>query len=307
LERASGSRLLHRTGGLMIGQPGSSVVEGAIRSATRHCLPFQVLSSVEIRTRFPALTPRVNEVAMYESIAGYLRPEAAIRAHLEFAEKHSADLHFNEAVSEWTAHSSGDGVTVKTAAGTYEAARLVMAPGAWAPDILSELQIPFDIRRHVMSWFQPLAHAGNFQADQFPIYIWDVDGHNVFYGFPATGSTADGVKVAIHSGGEPCTADSIDRQIRDPDVTEIRGHLQNFIPSLNGPLLRALTCMYTLTPDQHFVVGLHPRYPQVAIAAGFSGHGFKFSGVMGEILADLAIDGRTSQPIEFLSPNRFLI
>jgi sarcosine oxidase len=132
-----------------------------------------------------------------------------------------------------------------------------------------------------------------------------VDGRHCFYGFPATGDPAHGVKAAMHSGGEHCTAGNIDREIRDADVAEVRDYLERFIPSLNGQLLRATTCMYTLAPDEHFVVAIHPRHPQVCIAAGFSGHGFKFASVMDEILADLAVDGRTSHPIDFLSPARF--
>jgi sarcosine oxidase len=156
-----------------------------------------------------------------------------------------------------------------------------------------------------MCWFQPAAESNRFRPDQFPIYVWDVDGHHCFYGLPATGVAMDGVKAAMHSGGEHCTAANIDREIRQADVAEVRRYLQRFIPSLDGLLLRAATCMYTLTPDEHFVVAIHPRHSQVCIAAGFSGHGFKFASVMGEILADLAVDGRTSHPIDFLSPARF--
>jgi sarcosine oxidase len=305
LEQDCGAHIFQQTGGLMIGLPGSRVVEGTIRSATQYNLPFQVLQAQEMRRRFPVLHPRPEELAVYEDAAGYLRPEAAIHAHLQLAARHGAELHFHETAHTWAAHASGDGVLVKTSMATYEAERLVIAPGAWAPEILSDLQIPFDVRRHVMCWFQPAAESSQFQPDQFPIYVWDVDGRHCFYGFPATGDPADGVKAAMHSGGEHCTAANIDREIRDADVAEIRNYLQSFIPSLNGPLLRAATCMYTLTPDEHFVVAIHPRHPHVCIAAGFSGHGFKFTSVMGEILADLAVDGRTSHPIDFLSPARF--
>ncbi|HMF78858.1 MAG TPA: N-methyl-L-tryptophan oxidase [Bryobacteraceae bacterium] len=305
LEHDANTSILRQTGGLMIGPPGSSVVKGTILSATQHNLPFQVLNADEIRRRFPALHPRPNDTAVYEAVAGYLRPETAIHAHLQLASKHGAELRFQEPVNEWAASGSGDRVVVKTAAAAYEAARLIIAPGAWASELLGDLQIPFDVRRHVMCWFQPADNENGFQPDQFPIYIWDVDGHHCFYGFPATGNAADGVKAAMHSGGRPCTASNIDREISDGDVADVRDHLERFIPSLNGPLLRAATCMYTLTPDQHFVVAIHPRHPQVCVAAGFSGHGFKFTSVMGEILAGLAIDGRTDYPIDFLSPARF--
>jgi sarcosine oxidase len=281
----------------MLGRPGSSIVEGALLSATQHQLPHQLLNANEIRRRFPAFQPRPDDIAVYETAAGYLLPETAIHTHLELAARQGADLHFHEPVIDWSAHPSGDGVTVKTETATYHADRLVIAPGAWASQLLADLEIPFDVRRLVMCWFQPIAHPDLFQPANFPIYIWDVDGQSIFYGI--------GVKAGMHSAPTRCTPETIDRTIRDADVSELRGHLRNFIPDLNGPLDRAVTCMYTLTPDQHFVVGLHPRHPQVSIAAGFSGHGFKFTSVIGEILADLAIHGHTAQPIGFLSHHRF--
>jgi sarcosine oxidase len=305
LEHDTGVTVLHTTGGLMLGRPGSSIVEGALLSAIQHQIPHQVLNASEIRRRFPAFHARPDEIAVYEAAAGYLFPETVIQTHLQIAARQGADLHFHEPVIEWSAHPSGDGVTVKTGLATYHAERLVIAPGAWASGLLTDLEIPFDVRRLVMCWFQPVAHPELFQPANFPIYIWDVDGQNIFYGVPATASTSNGVKAAMHSAPTKCTPQNIDRNISGADVSEVRGYLQTFIPQLNGPLVRAVTCMYTLTPDQHFVVGLHPRHPQVSIAAGFSGHGFKFTSVMGEILADLAIHGHTPQPIGFLSHSRF--
>ncbi len=306
LERDTGTRILQRTGGLMIGPPGSPVVEGAILSATQHNLPFEVLTARELKGRFAAFHPRENETAMYEAAAGFLRPEVAVRAHLEMAARCGAALHFQEPAKAWSASASGDSVTVTTETGTYQAARLVIAPGAWAPQILSELGVDFDVRRHVMCWFKPLEDTIMFQPDRCPIYIWDVDGANCFYGFPMSGSVDDGVKVAMHSGGQKCAADTVDREISDADIDELRSYLGEFIPALNGPCNRAVVCLYTLTPDEHFVVSLHPMYPQVSVAAGFSGHGFKFSCLMGEILADLAIEGQTGYSIDFLAPQRLV-
>jgi sarcosine oxidase len=300
LEKESGRHIFQRTGGLMIGPPGSPVVDGAILSATQHNLAFEVMNARQVATRFPALQLRPADVAMYEAAAGFLRPEIAIRSHLELAAKHGAELHFHEPVETWSADPSGNSVTVKTAAAIYQAARLVIAPGAWAPDVLSDLRIPFDVRRHVMCWFSPQAKM--FQPDNFPIYIWDVDGVNCFYGFP---ETEEGVKAAMHSGGTTCSAETVNREVRDADIDEVRGYLERFIPTLNGPCVKAAACMYTLTTDEHFVVSLHPAYPQVSVAAGFSGHGFKFSCVIGELLADLALDGKTSDCIRFLSSSRF--
>ena len=305
LERTSGISLLQLTGGLMIGRPGSSIVNGALQSAKEHDLPFEVLDAGEMRRRYPVMEPRADEVAVYEVKAGFLRPEKAVRAHLEGAARWGADLHFEEAVEEWTAEAAGGGVRLRTNRGEYKAERLVLAPGAWAPDILRNIGVDFEIRRHVMCWFSPLNGVGPFRPEKFPIYIWDVDGHDVFYGFPTEDGESGEVKVAMHSGGAITTALTVDRGIREEDVEEVRTQLARFLPQLNGPLMRASTCLYTLTPDEHFVVATHPEYSQVTVAAGFSGHGFKFTSVLGEILADLADQGSTRYNIGLFRPGRF--
>jgi len=303
LERDSGEKLLRITGGLMIGEVGSRLLTGSIASAVQHHLPYEVLDRRAVAERYPVLKLRESDAAVFETRAGYVRPEAAVRAHLQQAELHGANIHFEEKVLHWEVAPSGS-VRVTTDRAVYEADQLVISPGAWAPDLLAELGIPFVIRRHVMGWFASSDHAG-FSPDRFPIYMWDVDTTSVFYGFPATGPASEGVKVAMHSGGEICTATTINRTITRYDEDELRQHLARFIPALDGPLLRAATCLYTLTPDEHFVLSLHPRHPQVAVAAGFSGHGFKFSSAVGEVLADLVTQGSSPLPLQLFSPARF--
>ncbi len=305
LQRDSHSDLLRITGGLAIGSPGSAIVQGTLASAKAHHLPCEVLDSDELRRRYPVLNPRPNETAVYEVRAGFLKPEACVRAHLALATRYGADLRFEEYVREWSATSTHSVVRVVTANETYESDGLVIAPGAWAPGLLDELDIPFEIRRHVMCWFRPVANLEAFLPDRFPVYLWDIDGKDVFYGFPAIDGLDGGVKLAMHTGGDPCTPAIIERHVSDHDVAELRAQLTRFIPSLNGPLVNAATCMYTLTPDEHFVLSLHPAHPQVAIAAGFSGHGFKFTSVVGEILADLVTEGKARHPIALFAPERF--
>lgn len=297
LERDSGVPILKITGGLNIGPEGSSVVQGAIRSAQEHGLSHEVLTSPELKRRFPAFQPRPGDAAVFEKRAGYVRPEIAVRAHLDLAVRHGAELHFEEPVLSCA--STQAGVRVSTPRAEYEAERLVLAPGGWAPEMLADLNIPFDVRRQVMCWFQPL------QAIDVPVYIYDVDGHDVFYGFPATGDVDGAMKAAMHTAGERCTAGSVRRETSDADVAVLRRQLSEFLPALNGPLVKASTCLYTLTPDEHFVIAPHPARQAVVIAAGFSGHGFKFTTVVGEILADLAICGKTKAHIDFFSPKRF--
>jgi sarcosine oxidase len=182
---------------------------------------------------------------------------------------------------------------------------LVIAPGAWAPGVLAELHLPLEVERQVQYWFEPVGGIEPFLPDRFPIFIWEDENDVVLYGFPALDGPTGGVKVAFHHRGSACTADTIDREIHAEEVAHMRTYLATHVPALDGTCLHAATCMYTNTPDQDFVIATHPAYPQVAIAAGFSGHGYKFAGVVGEILADLAAEGCTKQPIELFAPKRF--
>jgi sarcosine oxidase len=296
--------LLEITGGIYFGALGSSTVGGSLRSAVQYNLPHELLDPTEIIRRFPVFQPRANDVAVWERNAGIVRPERAIRAYLHEAARQGAALHFNESVSEWDVTAAGT-VRVTTDRGVYEAATLILTPGAWTPEMFFDLELPLVVQRHVMAWFDPVGGIGSFVPGKFPIYLWEINPDCIFYGFPAIDGSAGGVKIAMHTDGDVCTPQSIDRKIQPEDERELRDQIALRLPMLNGPLLSASTCMYTMTPDQHFVVGLHPRYSQVSIACGFSGHGFKFAPVIGEILADLALAGKTSHPIQFLSPLRF--
>ncbi len=305
LERDTSTNLLTITGGLFLGAEGSDIVQGSLCSAREHNLAYELLDASEIRQRFPVLHPQAQECAVYEKKAGFLRPEAAVTAHLALAARHGAALHFEEPISDWELTASGT-VRVSTSKTVYEAEYLVLAPGAWAEGLLKAPLLPLHVRRHVMAWFDPVGDIRYFAQDRFPIYIWQTRTDIIFYGFPATDDEYLGVKAALHSGGEVCSPESIKRNFFDEDIAEIREQLAACIPALNGKLLHAATCMYTMTPDEHFVVSQHPEYPQVTIACGFSGHGFKFTSVLGEVLAELVIEGRSRHPIDFLSAQRFL-
>jgi sarcosine oxidase len=304
LEQDTGTSLLQITGGIYLGAPDSDVVRGSLLSATMHDLPNEFLTAREVRNRFPALRPDDNEAAVYEVNAGFVRPERAVAACLQGATRHGADLHFNEPVSTWELTSAGT-ARVTTPRGDYEAAKLILTPGAWASETFPGLDLPLVVRRHVMAWYDPIGGIEPFLPERFPVYLWQTSPDCIFYGFPAIDGSGGGAKVAMHKGGDLCTPQSINRKITHQDEQELRDQIASRLPSLNGRLLAASTCMYTLTPDEHFVVGLHPNYPEVAIGCGFSGHGFKFASVMGEILADLVLEGETWHSIRFLSPQRF--
>ena len=317
LERDVDRRLLTITGGLMIGPPESPVVTGSIRSAQEHSLPYEVLDAAEIRRRFPPFKPGPEVVALYETRAGVLDPEECIRAQLGVAAQHGAALHFEEPALSWEAAPSGDRVRVTTARGAYEAARLVLAPGPWAPALLADpsassgqgLGLPLAAERQVLYWFEPTSGAELFLPERFPIWIWEVGPDLDLYGFPAQAGPPGGVKVAFYRTGEVgiCTPETIDRDVHPAEVERMRAALAASLPSLNGELRATMTCRYTNTPDQHIVIGAHPQHPQVVIASPCSGHGFKFATVIGEILADLALDGVTRHPIGLFDIGRFAL
>lgn len=306
LETRSGQSLLHLNGGLMLGAAESDVITGTLRSARQHGLPHETLEAAEIRGRFPPFHVSDDTVGVFEKAGGYVLCEPSVAAHLAAAAHAGAELHFEEPVTSWTANEDG-GVSVQTSRTTYYADQLVITPGPWAPDLLADLGIPLTITRQVLCWFQASAGVAPFAADRFPIWIRQIDEHTSIYGFPAVDGEDGGVKVAFHDqpNQEFCTAETIDRTIRPDDEARLRAVLRDFLPALDGPLAKAATCLYTMTPDAHFVITTHPRHAQVHVACGFSGHGFKFCSVVGEILADLATTGATRHDLSLFSPSRF--
>ena len=302
LAHDSGRDVVTLTGGVMIGPPDSVTVAGSRRSAEEWDLPHEMLDAVEIRRRFPTLLPADDDVALYERNAGFLRPEVAVAAHLDLAGGLGADLRFGEPVRRFDA--GPDGVRAATDAGTYSAGHLVICPGAWAPDLLADLGMSFVVERQVQYWFAPVGGIDPFRPDRHPIWIWEDRAGVQFYGLPALDGRDGGVKVAIHRSGARCTPDTIERTVRDSEVRAMAEQLRGHVQSLPGPFLKAVTCMYTNTVDEHFVVGRHPGHERVTVACGFSGHGFKFVPVVGEILADLATTGATRHPIALFDPTR---
>jgi sarcosine oxidase len=303
LERDSGEDLMRLTGGLMIGPPESHTFTGSKATADEYGLPYEVFEAAELRRRYPAFEPTEGTVALFEEKAGFIRPEAAVKAHLDRAAATGADLRFGEEILTW--ESTASGVWVETASGAYEAERLVVTAGAWAPKLLADLGLPLEVTRQILFWLDPVGGVESFLSDRFPIFIWEPEDGNSFYSIPAHDGPDGGVKVAFfRADGTPTDPDSVDREVHDHEVEFIRSYLRRYVPALDGELLYAKTCMYTNTPDEHFVISTHPEYPQVAIAAGFSGHGFKFCGVVGEILADLVTEGETEHPIGLFSPTR---
>lgn len=305
-ERESGNQLLTLCGGLMMGAPGSEVVSGSIRSAREHGLAHEVLDSSEIRRRYPLFQIPDHHIALFEAKAGVVHTERSVQTHLDLATAYGADLRFNEPALSWTAEPDGS-VSVLTGRGIHRADHLVITPGPWAPTLLTDLGLPLEVQRQVLFWFQPPGGVLPMLPGRFPIYIWEGEDGLQPYGFPAMDGAAGGAKVAFFRipNAQTCTPETIDRSARQEDEAAMRGMLRRFLPALDGPLLQTATCLYTNTPDLHFAMGPHPRHPQVSFAAGFSGHGFKFCSVVGEILADLAIRGATRHNLGLFDCRRF--
>jgi len=305
LERSTQTKLLHITGGLAIGPESSELVSGCVHSARKYNLRHEILDHTQIRRRFPPLIAKSGEIGLYEFMAGYLIPEECIRQQLNQAVRYGAELHFKETVQSMEVDDSKQEITIRTAKRTYHAEHLIISGGAWAPNILANLALPLTVTRQVMFWFDPIGGVAPFLPDRFPVYMFVPEPDYILYGFPSIDGRNGGVKIAIHGSDEICSASSIDRKIRQEDLDRIRSRVAIRVPSLNGPLVKAHPCMYTMTPDENPIICQHPHFPSVSIAAGFSGHGFKMASVIGEILADLVLDGTTRHDISLFSIRRF--
>jgi len=304
LEQDAGADLLHTTGGCVIGAAGGELVSRTIAAAQKYAIPIEVLDRAETGRRFPAFALQSGDAAVYEPGAGYLIPENCIRAHLELATRAGAELRFDEKVLSWTA---GDrGVEVVTSRGTHRGGHLVITAGPWAGETVS-VGIPLRVTRQVMAWIEPRGGVAQFLPGRFPIYVAeDVRGGAPVYGFPAIDGPEGGVKAAIHGSDVVCTPETVDRPVHEKDLRRTIEAVKLRIPALDGRVLRAKTCLYTMTPDEHFVIGAHREFKSCSIACGFSGHGFKFASVVGEVLADLAMSGTPRHPVGLFSPGRFV-
>ncbi|MCA1846602.1 MAG: N-methyl-L-tryptophan oxidase [Actinobacteria bacterium] len=308
LERSSGETLLLNTGGLLLGSPECPMIKGAREVADLAGLDHEVLNACAVRRRFPTLAPSDDTVAYFEPAAGVLRPENAVAAHLRLAGTAGADLHFFEPVSDWCTDGVA-GVTVRTWAGTYSAARLVICPGAWAPGLLGELPVPFTAQRLVVTRFQPHDGVTPFLPDRHPFWMWDTGSNTrlgfagFLYGSPALDGPDGGVKLS-RVDERPCTAETVDRAVTAAEIDEVVAALRPHLAVELGPVVEARVCMWANTPDHHFVLGPHPHKPDVIVGAGCSGHAFKFLPVIGEILADFVMDGKTAHPVELFDPGR---
>lgn len=300
VEAEAGMELLRSTGGLFIGPPNGEIVAGSLRSARKYGLAHEVLDASTIRRRFPALQPTENEVALYEDAAGVLFPERCIEAHLRLAVAAGATLRFAEPVVRW--REAAGGVRVHTAQGEYGGGAVVVTAGAWLGDMLSSLRLPLRPERNVVFWLEPSRSPEWFAPDRLPIYIWDTGEAGTFYGFPHLDRA--GAKVARHHTGQFVHPDTVSRTATEVDEAPVRSFVRRCIPALDGAVSSATVCLYTNTPDGHFILDRHPDVPAAVFAGGCSGHGFKFASVLGQSLAQMAAGEPAPLEARFLVASR---
>lgn len=296
LEDAYGEQLLYETGSLTAGPPTSDLVDGAVTTCEKHSIDYERLGADETAERFPGIRLPAGFEAVYQSDGGFVRPEAGITAHVRLAQRAGARIRAREEVVGWD--STPTGVRVTTDEGTYEADRLVVAAGAWTGNLVESLDDRLSPERQVISWIQP-ERPGNFTPDRLPVFLVS-DEEEIHYGIPIFG--APGVKFGRHYHlNEVVDPDEMDREPTAHDEAILREAADEYLSVGDSELMGLETCLYTNTDDRDFIIDTVPNHEDVVVLAGFSGHGYKFAGAIGEIGADLA----TGEPSEFdLTPFR---
>jgi sarcosine oxidase len=299
LEAASGEKLLTVTGIAEMGLPDSVLVAGTLASSRLHDLPHEVLDAKTLMQRYPQFRLPADFVGVIQPDGGFLEPEKAIHAQLKLAKAAGAEIRTGEKVL--SVEPAGGGVRVTTERGTIEAGRVILAAGAFATTLLPKDALPLHVTRQALIWVAP-KQPELFTPDKFPVFMIESDG-GIHYGFPLHDGA---VKIALHHHvREKVDPETYDRTVSAQDEALIRPALAAFIPAADGPRVVTKTCLYTMTPDEDFVIGPLPGMPNIIVASPCSGHGFKFSPAIGEIVADLAAKGETRHDISRFSPARF--
>jgi sarcosine oxidase len=304
IEAAAGRQLLHVTGMAEIGPPGGTLVAGTLASVARHGLPHEIVAGAELMQRFPAFRVPADYVGVLQPDGGFLAAEPAIETMVALAQAKGAAVRTGETIR--AIEPAEDGVRVATDRGMVAAGVAIVALGAWIKAMLPHLPAPIRVTRQVMAWFEPLDPAP-LARGRMPVFLLE-SRHGIHYGFPhdftLLGSTA--VKVAKHHHGDQTVdADTYDRTISPEDEMLIRAAVAEHLPAANGRLVKAKTCLYTMTPDGDFIIDRLPGAPQIVVASPCSGHGFKFAPAIGEILADLATTGASSHDVSRFKLARF--
>ncbi len=299
LEQASRAQLLTLTGALMIGSPSAEATTGALAAAKAHGLAARLLDADELRSRYPGHVVKTGDVAVLDTQAGFIRPEAAVAAMIDRVVAAGGEIRRGVVVTEVSSRSDGVEVVTDETHETFDAA--VIAAGPWMPELVGGL--PLTVERQVMAWLAIDGEADWLTADRFPVFIHQTEELGDIYGVP----TLDGVsmKIARHHDGDRTDPETVQREVGDADLDPLRTFAATYLRGLTGRVTRTAVCMYTNTTDGHFVIDFHPDDSRIVVVSACSGHGFKFAPVMGDIAADLVRDGRTSRDISRFSVARF--
>jgi sarcosine oxidase len=286
LEEETGTELLTETGGLMIGRPGGELVPAVLASANQHGLPHQLLDYGQMAKRYPQHRLAPDEVAVLEGGAGFLRPERSVMAAAGRAEALGAQLMTGTEVTSVSAN--GNGVVIETGGGRHECEMALVAAGAWTSKLLPGLRLPLTVERQVMAWLA-VDDPAAFAPDQFPIFCHEVPGHGLRYGVPTTDGRS--IKIGIHHYGPAVEADTVDRHVGEQDLEPMRAFARTLLSGVTDTVVEASVCLYTNAPEDRFMAVSPPEVPGVTVLSACSGHGFKFAPVMGEMMADLFLEG----------------
>lgn len=299
LERIEGRNLLVRTGGIDLGPTGGEVVRNAVAACQAHSLPYEQLNADEVMRRWPQFRIPQNWHACFDPNMGFLLVESCLHSYVQAAREAGAAIREEEPVAGYTTRGA---IRITTTRAQYDVGKLIVCGGAWNPELLGDLGLPLVVKRKTLSWLET-TREDDFQPGRFPIFLADTPA-GLLYGFPIYGKP--GLKIANHHGGGPATnPDQIDREFHPEDAADAQEFASKFLSGVTLKVLDGKICLYTMTPDEHFIIDLHPENQNIAIAAGFSGHGFKFAPVVGEILRDLILENRTTYPIEKFRLQRF--
>jgi sarcosine oxidase len=302
LEHVSGEHLLIITGGIDAGAPESATVRGALRSCAVHHLPHEVLDAEALHDRFPGYRLPEGMIGVLQPDGGFVMSEAAIAAYVSAAQALGAEIRAREPVHSW--EPDGSGVVIRTAQGTYRSARLIVTAGAWTARLLPALARVAAPERQVLLWAHP-RRPERFRLDTFPVFNMEAP-EGRFYGFPVY--QVPGFKIGkYHHRLEDADPDRPDRDIHPEDEEVLRDGIRRYFPDADGPTMAMKVCLFTNTPDEHFILDRLPGPPTVCVAAGFSGHGFKFASVVGEIMADLSLDGGSRMDLSLFRLDRFAV
>lgn len=299
LEEEAGERLFAKTGVLGVGAPDSPFIRETIAGAKTHSLPLERLSAKEIMRRWPGISIPENYIGCLEPDAGVLFSDDCLRAFRKRAIDRGAVLKTNTPVLALRREDGG--ISVRTPTDTFYGERVIISAGAWVGKLLADLSLPLTPVRKTIGWFRCDEKLYDFR--QFPAFIFDLP-EKQYYGFPSIGGS--GVKVGRHDGGPPIDPDRFDRIFgsKPEDEKDLRRFLQRTLPRAAGELLRGSVCIYTRTPDEHFLIDLYPGSERILIAAGLTGHGFKFSSALGEALAQWITAGKPELDLSLFSLNR---